>query len=126
MEMLQHDFQNFENVMILFSKKIVIEYSPFIFILHICAKFQTKKKFLITTCVFECFQSHCHILKKIHEFSSMLGALTIFGKGSFIFNFVGYELVTKSLGGRLVEKTFEDMVKKTKCQKMNVIFVTTK
>jgi hypothetical protein len=51
------------------------------------------------TCVFEFFQSHCHILKKIHEFSSMMDTLTIFGEDSFIFNFVGYGLVTKSLGG---------------------------
>jgi hypothetical protein len=44
MEMSQHNFQNFENLMIFFLKKIVIEYSLFIFIFHICAKFQTKKK----------------------------------------------------------------------------------
>jgi hypothetical protein len=44
MEMSQHNFQNFQNLMIFFLKKIVIEYSLFIFIFHICAKFQTKKK----------------------------------------------------------------------------------
>jgi hypothetical protein len=38
-EMSQHDFQNFENLMIFFLKQIVIEYSFFIFIFHICAKF---------------------------------------------------------------------------------------
>jgi hypothetical protein len=38
----------------------MIQYSLFIFIFYICAKFQTEKK-LIVTCVFECFQSHCHI-----------------------------------------------------------------
>jgi len=31
----------------------------------------------------------------------MMDALTIFGEDSFIFNFVGYGLVTKSLGGRV-------------------------
>jgi hypothetical protein len=48
------------------------------------------------TCVFECFQSHCHILKKLHEFLCMVGGLTIFGEINFIFNFVNYGLVTKS------------------------------
>jgi hypothetical protein len=78
MEMSQHNFQNFENLMIFFLKKIVIEYSLFIFIFHICAKFQTKKKRLIMTCVFEWFQSHCHILKKLYEFLCMMNVLTIF------------------------------------------------
>jgi hypothetical protein len=41
--------------------------SLFILIFHICAKFQTKKRRLIMTCVFECFKSHCHILKELHE-----------------------------------------------------------
>jgi hypothetical protein len=44
-----------------------------------------------------CLQSHCHILKELHDFLCMMGAITIFGKNSFIFNFEGYELVTKSL-----------------------------
>jgi hypothetical protein len=49
---------------------------------YICAKFQTqkKKKRLIATCVFECFQSHCHILEKAHEFLHMMCAITIFGE----------------------------------------------
>jgi hypothetical protein len=36
------------------------------------------------TCVFECFQSHCHILKELHEFLGMRGAISMFGKNSFI------------------------------------------
>jgi hypothetical protein len=32
-----------------------------------------QRKILIMTCVFECFQSHCHILKELHEFLCMMG-----------------------------------------------------
>jgi hypothetical protein len=39
-------------------------------------------------CVFECFQSHCHILKELHKFLLMMGVITIFGKSTFIFSFV--------------------------------------
>jgi hypothetical protein len=74
--------------MIFLSKKKVIKYSPFIFIFHIYAKFQTKEKSLIMTCVFECFQSHCHILKELHKFLHMMGAMIIFGENIFIFSFV--------------------------------------
>jgi hypothetical protein len=49
---------------------------------------------------FECFQSHCHILKELHEVLCTMSALSIFGEGSFVFSFdfLGgrYELVTKS------------------------------
>jgi hypothetical protein len=38
------------------------------------------------TCIFEHFQSHCHILKELHEFLHMMGVITIFGKSSFIFS----------------------------------------
>ncbi len=79
-----------------------------------------KKKRLVMTCVFECFQSHCHIWK---DFLNMMGAIIMFGKNNFILNFVGYGLVTKSLG---VGCTFEEVAKKTKCQKMNVNIFTTK
>jgi len=51
------------------------------------------KKRLIMACVFESFQ----YLKKLHEFLCMTGAF-FFGEDSFIFNFVGYGLVTKSHG----------------------------
>jgi hypothetical protein len=62
--------------------------------------------------------------EKIHEFVSMKGsASTIFRKGSFIFSFVSYGLVAKSLGAGC---TFEEVAEKIKCQKMNVIFFTTK
>jgi len=40
------------------------------------------------TCVFECFQSHCHILKKLHEVLPMMGAIIIFKENIFIFSFV--------------------------------------
>ncbi len=75
------------------------------------------------TCVFECFQSHCQIGKELHEFLSMMGVIIMFGKSNFILNFVGYGLVTKSLG---VGCTFEEVAEKTKCQKMNVNIFTTK
>jgi hypothetical protein len=50
------------------------------------------------TCVCECFQSHCHILKELHEFLRMMDAITIFGESIFIFRFVGYGLVSESVG----------------------------
>jgi hypothetical protein len=65
----------------LFSQKNSDQISLVIFTFHICAKFQTKKKKKkAITCVFECFQSHCHILKELHEFLHMMGAITIFEK----------------------------------------------
>jgi len=65
----------------------MIKYSLFIFNFHIYAKFQTKKKKrLVMTCVFECFQSHCHIWK---DFLNMMGAIIMFGKNNFILNFCG-------------------------------------
>ncbi len=50
------------------------------------------------TCMFECFQSHCHILKELHDVFGMMSASTIFGEGGFVFNFVSYGLMTKPLG----------------------------
>ncbi len=44
--------------------------------------------FIFMTCVFECFQSHCHILKELYDFLCMMGAITIFEESIFIFNFV--------------------------------------
>jgi hypothetical protein len=49
----------------------------------------------------------------------MMSAITIFEKNSFIFSFVDYELVTKSLGSKC---TFEEVGEKTKYEKMNVNF----
>jgi len=74
------------------------------------------------TCVFECYQSQCHILKELHEFLHMTGAITIF---EFLkkFNVVDYGLVTESLGDGC---TFEEVAAKTNCQKMKVKFLTTK
>jgi hypothetical protein len=40
------------------------------------------------TCVFECFQSHCQILKELHDFLCMMGAIIIFGENIFMFCFV--------------------------------------
>jgi hypothetical protein len=74
-------------------------------------------------CAFECFESHCHILRELYDFLCMMGALTIFGEDSFIFSFVTYRLMTKSLG---VGCTFKKVVLETKCQKMNVNPCTTK
>jgi hypothetical protein len=108
-EKLQHVFQFFMNLMIFSFKKKVIKY--------LCKKQIQEKK----TCqVFECFQSHCHILKKLHEFLNMMSAIFIFEKNSFIFSFVGYGLITKSLEARC---RFEKVTEKTKCQKMNVKFL---
>jgi hypothetical protein len=53
----------------------------------------------------------------------MMSAITIFEESSFIFSFARYELVTKSFGTGC---TFEEVAKKTKCQKMNVNLFTTK
>jgi len=69
---LQHDFRFFVNLMTFFFFQ-VIKYSLFIFIFHISTKFQTKY-------IYECFQSHCHILKELHDFLCMMGATTIFEK----------------------------------------------
>jgi hypothetical protein len=91
-EMLPTWFSIFCKFNDFFLLKKVIKHSLFIFIFHTCAKFQTKK-------ICEGFQSHCHILKEFHEFLCMMGVITTSGKNSFKFNFVGYELVTKSLGG---------------------------
>ncbi len=63
-------------------------------------------------------------LKELHEFLYMVGAIIIFGENSFIFTFVGYGLVTKSLAAGC---TFEKVAEKTKCQKMmNVNIFTIK
>jgi hypothetical protein len=66
------------------------------------------------TCVFECFQSHCHILRKLYEFLCTMSAIIICEESSFIFSFVNYELVTKSLGAGC---TFEEVAKKMKMSK---------
>jgi hypothetical protein len=41
--------------------------------------FKSEKR-LVMTCVFECLQSHCHILKELLEFLHILSAITIFGE----------------------------------------------
>ncbi len=115
--MFQHDFQFFVDLMIFFSKKrrSAQTFLFYIYFSHLCKI--SKKINLVTTCVFECFQLGGHILKKLHVFLCMMGAITIFGENGFKFNYVDYGLVTISLGAR---GTFEGVVEKTKCQKMNV------
>jgi hypothetical protein len=79
--MFQHNFHFFANLMIFFLKQksnIPFSYLSFTFV-HIF-KPKKKKRKLVMTCVFECFQSHCHILKELHEFLHMMGAITIFEK----------------------------------------------
>jgi len=53
----------------------------------------------------------------------MMSVIIIFEESSFIFSFVSYGLVTKSLGAGC---TFEEVAEKTKCQKMNANLFTTK
>ncbi len=86
-------------------------------------KISNKIKRFVITCMFECFQSHCHILKELHEFLCMMSAITIFEESGFIFSFASYGLVTKSFG---IGCTFEEVAKKTTHQKMNVNLFTTK
>jgi hypothetical protein len=81
------------------------------------------KKRLITTCIFECFQSQCHILKELHFFVGMMSALTIFGDGSFIFKFLSYGLMTKPLGTGC---TIWEVAEKAKRLKVNVNDFATK
>jgi hypothetical protein len=49
-------------------------------------------------CAFERFQLHCHILKELHNFLPMMGAIIIFEESVFIFSFVIMNLITKSVG----------------------------
>ncbi len=51
------------------------------------------------TCVFECFQSYCCILKELHEFLCMISVVIIFYENNFIFSFVSYGLLTKITWG---------------------------
>jgi hypothetical protein len=103
-EMSQHDFQFFGNL----RKSLkVVEYSLFIFIFHICSNFQTQKQ--KTHCdmyILNVFNYIVKFWKNIWIFA-LLGVVTIFGEGSFMFNFVGYGLVTKSFGAGC---TFENVI----------------
>ncbi len=62
-------------------------------------------------------------MKELHEFLCMMDAIIIFGESSFIFSFVGYGLVLKSLE---VACIFENVEEKTNHQKMNVNVFSTK
>jgi hypothetical protein len=101
-EMLQHDFQFFENLMI-FLIKTVINYFPLSFFFCTFVKIfkpkKKKKKTYYDMCnwIFSITLSHFERITWI--FLCTMGALIIyFVKIVFIFNFVGYGLVTKSLG----------------------------
>ncbi len=80
-----------------FLKKTVTKYLFSYLFFTVVDNFKPKKKRLITACVFECFQSHCHILKELHNFLPMMGAIIIFGESIFIFSFVIMNLITKSV-----------------------------
>ncbi len=102
--------------MTFFSKKessiqlnILFSFLSFNKILH-------PEKRLVTTCIFECFQSQCHILE-LHIVLCMKSALTIFGDGSFIFKFVSYGLMTKPLE---IGCTIYEVANKAKRLKVNV------
>ncbi len=93
----------------------------YIYFSHLCKISNQRKKGVVITCAFECFQSHSHIFKKLHVF--FMGTITIVGESSFIFSFVSSGLVTKSLG---VGCTFEEVAQRTNYQKMNVNIFTIK
>jgi hypothetical protein len=61
-------------------------------------KKKKKKDSSFVTCVLEYFQSHCHILKELHEFLWMMGAIIIFGESIFIFSFVIMDSWQSQLG----------------------------
>jgi len=50
------------------NKVFFFSYSFFTFVQN----FKQNKKKFIMTCVFECFQTHCHITKELHEFLCMM------------------------------------------------------
>jgi hypothetical protein len=96
----------------IFSFNKMIKYSLFIFIFHICAKFQTKKKKELSWHMYlNVFNHIVTFWKNYTIFLCMMGAIIILGKNSFKFSFVGYALMTKSLGLRC---TFEEVAKKKK------------
>jgi hypothetical protein len=59
----------------------------------------------------------CHVLKELHEFLVMMGAITIFGESSFMFSLGGYGLLTKSLGaGCTFDKLTKNKMSKDECE----------
>jgi hypothetical protein len=69
------------------------------------------------TCVFEYFQSHCHILKELHEFLRVMGAITIFEKCIFIFSFVVMDWWQSQLGWvHIWEGNEENKMLKDECK----------
>jgi len=82
-------FNFFANLMTYFSKKKMTKYSQISYLfLTSVQNFKPKRKRLFMACVFECFQTHCHILKELHKSMHTMGAITIFGESIFIFSLV--------------------------------------
>ncbi len=52
---------------------------------------------LVINCKFECFKSHCHILKELHEFLCRMNTLTIFGEGSIVFIIIIIIIISYSM-----------------------------
>jgi hypothetical protein len=78
-KMFQHDSQkNFKSNDFFLPKKSDQIFPFHIHFPHLC-KISNQKK-IDYECVFEFFQSHCHILKELHEFLHMMNAITIFEK----------------------------------------------
>ncbi len=63
---------------------------PFSYLFFTFVQIFKPKKTFVMTCVFECFQSHCHILKELYEFLCIMRAIIIFEESNFIFGFVSY------------------------------------
>ncbi len=96
-----------------------------IFHFHISASFHTHThtQKLVVTCKFECFQSHCHILKEFYEFLCMMDASIIFGEGSFRYTYIYMYLGKLWIGHKVIWGCMCNLGgnrKKTKYHKMNV------
>ncbi len=96
-EMLQHDFHFFGIEWFIFIK--MINYSFFIFIFHICAKFQTKTKIYhddMCIWMFSITVSHFEKITWIFVYDGCLKPFLVKSVSYLIF--VSYGLVTKSPG----------------------------
>jgi hypothetical protein len=68
-------------------------------------------------CVFECLQSHCHILKELHKFLHMMGAITNFQKNNSI-SYCGLWMGDKVTWGwvHIWEGGIENKLSKDECE----------
>ncbi len=109
----------------LYKKKwsnIFFSYFLFTFVQNFNLK--QRKKYSSWHVFLNVFNHIVTFFKELHGFLYMIGAIFTFGENSFIFSFVGYGLVAKSLAAWC---TFEKVEEKTKCQKMmNVNIFTIK